>query len=880
MWYAYLEPNPNSAWFNGQTYVDTMNKKATERFLELTHSVYEKQVGEFFGNVIPSIFTDEPQFAHKTQLKSPWAKLDVFLPWSLDLADTFQAQFGHDVYDSLPELVWDLPSTEVSRVRYQYHDHVCTRFVEGFMDVIAHWCRNHNIALLGHMMKEPFLWTQTGALGEAMRCYRNLDVPGIDLLCDRFEFNTVKQAVSVARQNNGIGGAMSEIYGVTNWTFDFVDHKGCGDWQAALGITFRVPHLAWVSMAGEGKRDFPAAIGYQSSWYKEYTLIEDYFSRVNIALTRGKPVCRIGVIHPVESYWLCFGPTSENASEQQFREDAFADLSNWLLHGLMDFDFISESLFVTQCHPENIDSPALSVGLAQYDVVIVPNMRTIRSTTVERLNKFTSVGGKVFVAGTGPTLIDGQDVLMSKTPLADAAPVLWSRHHILEALEPYREIKAVIENEGTPAQTLLHQIRQDGDDRYVFICNTDRKEEFRTDITFKGEWHIVVLDALCGQQHPQAVYYNGEWTGMKWVFGGGASLLLRLSPKKESETSEKNRPRNGQMYLADHFTTVGTVKLFDVKLTEPNVLLLDYAKYKFDDDELKPVEEVLRIDNIARRHYGLPLKLEAFRQPWTLTTEERKSVGPLHLVFEFLSEVEVAQPALAIEASSEVGIKFNNLSVPSIASGFWVDEDIHTVPLPSIKKGTNVLELIYNFNITTNIERVYILGDFGVSVAGHQAHIIPLNTSTLRFGDFTRQGLPFYAGDILYECSLSNPTPGPVVLEIPHFKAPVITVAIHAQPEQVFRIAFPPYQVCIGDLPAGTHTLSIRAFGNRNNAFGPTHLPDGLTRWIAPNVWRTEHVWWQDSYNIKAMGIFEEPRVLKEGKRIYEIQPYNEKKTY
>jgi hypothetical protein len=90
------------------------------------------------------------------------------------------------------------------------------------------------------MNGEPRLQTQTAYLGDAMRCYRNFDLPGIDMLCDEKEYNTAKQASSVARQN-GVRGLMSELYGVTNWTFDFKGHKGQGDWQAALGVTFRVP---------------------------------------------------------------------------------------------------------------------------------------------------------------------------------------------------------------------------------------------------------------------------------------------------------------------------------------------------------------------------------------------------------------------------------------------------------------------------------------------------------------------------------------------------------------------------------------------------------------------------------------------------------------
>jgi hypothetical protein len=147
----------------------------------------------------------------------------------------------------------------------------------------------------------------------------------MDLLVDRVEYNTAKQASSVSRQN-GTRGTMSEIYGVTHWYFTFEGHKGCGDWQAALGITMRVHHLTWVSMAGEGKRDYPACIGYQSPWYKEYGYIEDHFARVGVAMTRGKAVTRVGVIHPIESYWLAFGPNG-SGDEMGNRDQAFKDLT-------------------------------------------------------------------------------------------------------------------------------------------------------------------------------------------------------------------------------------------------------------------------------------------------------------------------------------------------------------------------------------------------------------------------------------------------------------------------------------------------------------------------------------------------------------------------
>lgn len=98
-----------------------------------------------------------------------------------------------------------------------------------------------------------------------MRSYRAFHIPGIDILCDDHEFITAKQCQGAVRQY-GREAMMSELYGVTNWDFDFKGHKLQGDWQAALGVTVRVHHLSLMSMEGEAKRDYPATINYQSPW--------------------------------------------------------------------------------------------------------------------------------------------------------------------------------------------------------------------------------------------------------------------------------------------------------------------------------------------------------------------------------------------------------------------------------------------------------------------------------------------------------------------------------------------------------------------------------------------------------------------------------------
>lgn len=49
-----------------------------------------------------------------------------------------------------------------------------------------------------------------------MRCYKEMELPGIDMLCDNHEYTTAKQAQSVSRQY-GRNGVMCEMYGVTGW---------------------------------------------------------------------------------------------------------------------------------------------------------------------------------------------------------------------------------------------------------------------------------------------------------------------------------------------------------------------------------------------------------------------------------------------------------------------------------------------------------------------------------------------------------------------------------------------------------------------------------------------------------------------------------------
>ncbi|MFA4945618.1 MAG: hypothetical protein WC789_13080 [Lentisphaeria bacterium] len=852
VWFAYLETAEPAAWFNHQTYVDTLNKAAMERFVAVTHERYAAAVGKFFGGVIPAIFTDEPQFTHKQTLRHAEERRDLIIPFTDDLPATYEAAYGQKLVEHLPEIFWELPGGRTSLARYRYHDHVCERFAAAFADTVGGWCAAHGLLLAGHMMEEPTLQSQTAALGEAMRSYRSFQLPGIDMLCDWHEYNTAKQAQSAARQY-GRPGVLSELYGITNWEFDFIGHKAQGDWQAALGVTVRVPHLALVSMAGESKRDYPASISYQSPWHREYPLIEDHFARVNAALTRGRPLVHVGVIHPIESCWLCFGPADQTQTEREERETYFKDLTDWLLFGLLDFDFICESLLPSQT--PRVQGQRLHVGEMAYQSILVPGLRTIRSTTLAQLETFAAAGGDVIFAGEIPTLVDAAPSARAQALAARCRTIPFTRRRVLEAVESRREVEVRLPD-GRRPDALLHQIRADGVRRYVFFCNTNRKQGFeRAAIRFGGRWSAVHLDTLTGRREPLATADNGADTGLDWDFPPHGSLLLELSPAEAAPAVPAPPPAPARRWKE-------VARLEDpvpVTLSEPNVLLLDQALYRINAGEWRGMEELLRIENLVRNQLGLPPKGGAIAQPWT-DAAPTPVVGQLELKFAVQCAVAVAAPMLALEEPDRVEIVLDGQRVPGggeRAKGWFVDEAIKTLPLPPLSAGTHNLILRIGFTRKTNGEWCYLLGDFGVEVRGRHARIIA-PVRELAWGDWTRQGLPFYAGNVTYRAALRVSREEAVAVSFPGFKAPLLSLALAGR--DCAKVAFAPFRAELGRLAPGEHRLDITAYGNRVNAFGPLH-----NTWEAPRsdpwAWRTVGDKWAYEYQLTPMGILVAPRV-------------------
>lgn len=844
-WYVYVETPRENPWYNNQTYINTLDPAAIRRFIEVTYERYLETVGEDFGGVVPAIFTDEPQFTRMQCLGFAGETKEVVLPWSEDVPRTFYEAYGEDLLAHLPELLWELPAGEISTVRYHYHDHIAERFAQAFADQCGAWCEQHGLMLTGHMMEEPTLHSQTCALGDAMRSYRSFQLPGIDMLCNRTELTTAKQAQSAARQY-GRAGVMSELYGVTGWDFDFRGHKYQGDWQAALGVTVRVHHLTWVSMKGEAKRDYPASIGYQSPWWRDYAYVEDHFARVNTALSRGKAEVRLGVVHPVESYWLHWGPAEQTEGIRSQMDSNFQNLTRWLLEGNIDFDFISESLLPKQCAKGGVP---LQVGEMSYDAILVPGCQTLRSTTLERLEAFVVAGGRLIFLGEAPQYTDAVPSDRGKRLWNACKQIGFDREGILKAVECIRYVD-IRGEDGSRTENLLHQLRRDGENLWLFIAhsrepknrNVPNGQKIR--ITLNGEYDVLRYDTLTGEIAPMcASHVNGK-TVLNTCLYDLDSLLLRYSPASGCTVEKAEESEDAKRCPVP--------KRVRYTLDEPNVYLLDKAEFALDEGEYAQEMELLRADNQLRQQLGWPARRSAVAQPWTI--QEPKSEHTVRLRFRIFSTVEIPGVKLALEDGDAAQILCNGKKITAKPDGWFTDRSIVTVPLGTLLKGENQIEVSLPFGRRTNVEWCYLLGEFGVHVQGEYRELIPAQ-SMLGFDDVTRQGLAHYGGNITYEIPVTT-TSGGLRITVPHYAGAAIRVEVG---EEKGYIAYPPYQIAIKKLSAGEHTLKLTLLGNRQNCFGPLHRADLLDSWTGPDAWRTEDSSWTESYRLAELGILSAP---------------------
>lgn len=833
--FAFFERTSDpSSWYNDRTYLDTMNEEAVKKFLETTHDAYAREIGSEFGRAVPGIFTDEPNYFH---VHTPYKSL----PWTTSVPSRFRADYGYDILDRLPELFYIVDDREFSQARYDYYNLLTALFVGAFSKQIGEWCDEHNSLMTGHVLLEDTVTGQTRVVGAAMRFYEYMQAPGIDLLTEHWNiFDTAKQCTSVARQF-GRRWRLTETYGCTGWDFPFSGHKALGDWQYALGLNLRCQHLAWYSMEAEAKRDYPSSIFYQSPWYREYPVVEDYFARLGAALSNGREVCDLLVIHPIESTWGIYAAESMTDDAVAAEDKNLVRTGNALFRENLDFDYGDEELMSRHA---SVEGKILKVNLSSYKAVLIPPMRTIRETTLRLLENFRKSGGCVVYTGEPPAHLDGAvsgvpaEVYKNFTQTAPGAAA--------GLLGPLVRRVSVTGPDGGEIEPLLHIFRQSDELGTLFICNTsmpltdepkkaplvrDRVLAYpqaRVAWQADPEARIFELELETGNIRPVESRLENGIHQFNTSFAALGSRLFFASRENIANAPAPRRAAAGAPAV-----TVLDGAPWALSLDDYNVLVLDHARWSVDGGGLSEPEYIIKIDDRIRETLEARPRGGAMVQPWLRGEQTPEKFLNVTLEYSFeCGELPEAPCFLGLERPDLYRIVLNGHEVPLEDSGCWCDRSLRKLALPVewFRPGDNRLTLGCKYHeFLPGLESMFLLGHFGVS-----GSTLVKPPAGLEIGDWCPQGLPNYAGNATYAKTFEYRRNGrPPVLRIPEWRGVALGVRVNGSPRKI--LAWPPYELDISDLVRdGANQLEITVFGHRRNSHGPFYLNEKWPAWTGP----------------------------------------------
>lgn len=357
-------------------------------------------------------------------------------------------------------------------------------------------------------------------------------------------------------------------------------------------------------------------------------------------------------------------------------------------------------------------------------------------------------------------------------------------------------------------------------------------------------------------------------------------LLLKLVPAEESRGGTAGIP-----LLSDEENEAALVKELSgpvpVRLSEPNVLLLDRPRWRFSGETAwRLEEEILRLDNLLRRRFHLNERHGRGAQPWAERLS-RKPLGTVELSYRVESRVDLYDTLLALESPESVELRFDERPVSFQDQGCWIDPALRCTALPPIPAGTHELTLRIGFSEAVGLERCFLLGDFGVECRGGEVRIIE-PVRELPWCDVTEHGLPFYGGVLTFCCSFRLEQREELLLRIPSrvtrtpewsrsadfayevadcgYRGVMLSVSLDGR--HCGDLAFAPYQCSLGVVEPGEHRLELSLCGSRNNCMGPVHLAFRVP-WMTPAAWRTVGDRFSTEYRLAPFGITIAPRLLR-----------------
>ena len=858
--------------FNGTCYVDLFNPEAVQAFINESYKPYVENYKARIKGYRPAIFSDEPHVhARYFDKKTPNLGTLSYSPW---LEKKFKKLYGYDLREKLNLLFEEKENWR--EVRMQYYRAKALAFEESYTKQLARFCGDNDFDYTGHYLAEDILEKVRDRAANTMLHYRSMQQPGMDILglsiADKLI--TARNLSSVANQF-GQQKRLSELFGISGQNMNFEDRKWLAGWHSILGVNHFCPHLTLYSMKGHRKRDYPPTFSYQQPYWSYNKKIEDYLGRIAYAASVGKYDPQILVINPLESEFI------KGKDDGEFTSGMLAVLEE-LQAAHYDYDVGDEQILADTAY---LSGNELVVGEMKYRHIVLPDMVSIRKSTLDLIEALQKQGGKVFNTGRFPSFIDGKadnGVLSELQKSVISIPV--------ESLETelHKQIKPHVIISGENAEKIWSQTRVVENGKLIQLYNSSHTEPIYLELTTDfGDKNVVLWDP--SEIKCYSLQANEE---------GNYSIKMAASSNIwiTSGTLSKEAQILGMYQLPDELNEVLVLKNnWKGKRLSPNAITLDFACYSTDGGKtFSQPEPVIGIfSRLSDTNYNGELQLN---YPVNVISAPKSC----QLVLE--------QP----EMYSNITI--NGKDIHFNGEAYYIDRTFKSTDVSSlIYKGKNNIQLTLDFKAPiplsgnpverygTETESIYLTGDFAVSGNSEKE---TFDTQRNRSGDFqlrpvyqftnfsittekefvegnlTLEGYPFFAGSFALSQDFEMPSVDAdkkYYLELPNCEAIASVIEINGQIADT--LVWSPFRTEITKyLKTGENTVKITLVNSLRNLLGPHHhkggelievgpksftgaggFPDGKgeKNWYNLRKTGSDNAIWTDIYNFIPFGFIE-----------------------
>lgn len=823
-------------------YIDTLNKRAIDAFLQCTHEAYYDRFKESFGDVMHGFFTDEPRLTCNNFGD---------IAWSDDLPETFLKRYGYDVTDYLPMLFYEIGDFE--KIRYDFWETVSTMFANNYMKTIYDWCEAHKCKVTGHIMMEESIFSQMTSTAGVMPFYEYMHVPGIDWLRRRIDSPVIgKQVGSVACQL-GKKQILTESYALCGWNVSFEELKWIAEWQFVNGVNQICQHLMAYTIKGVRKRDYPPSHFTQQTWWKKANRFNDYLGRLCVALSEGDQSADVLMLHPMRSGYIAFDGT--RTKEIKTLDEEFIKASECLSGAHISYHYGDETIIKKY---GSVTNGLFQVGYISYKTVILPCMYAIDACTLKLLLEFNKQGGTILSLGELPHYTNGDDSLLKE--LVTCIQIV-EYDKVREVLEKENLITLSILEDGNEVDSIAYLQRKTKDGELFFLVNHNQEKKFQTQVHFfEKAGTILHMIPETGEMHPLEAKKENHSTVISLTFEPMQSYLLAFYPSQELETKEVEVFQKEELPIQ----MVQPESNWLVKEISLNSYTLDQCQYRLDGGAWQEKMPTIQLQNHL--------------------LEMKRSVD-VEMKYDFYINMDLDKNKefyLVIEDAKLYDITVNGVTMEHKETkiSWWKDKSFHKVDIKSrIRNGYNEIILKINFKqpqkvydvlfgenvyeteknkITYDIEleSIYLLGDFGVisktpyemlergalKTAG--PFEIVAEPKEFVSSEFTAQGLLFFAGvvSITQTLFIHKEEGKRIILDFGKQNAPMMDLYINGI--LVKNSLWAPYEADITkETVEGINEIVITLYASNRNLLGPHHHINGECYNVGPESFTGKWSW-------------------------------------